>query len=386
MDSMIGSYLERRGKSRYCDKSLGTARFAELLARVYPEARFVCLYRHPMDVIASGIEACPWGLAGYGFDPYISATPGNMVLALASFWADATRIGLAVEKRFPGRCHRVRYEDLVSDPENTAAKLFKFLDVAAAPGISGTCFSAERERFGPADYKIWFTSEITAGSVGRGWSIPAEMIPPPFLAQVNEMVRELGYLMVDEDWGTSLPPADLRAAASTARSDSHEAGDADSIGPGNAACQKSGDAVRNAASAGAVVLSSRPVHSRGLGEQLRRGLASVNSASRARWGAQAAETFVAVAVTKNPAWSAEHWLVDLAALTVTLTDDDAQQKSDWDVVGTFEAWEQVMGRGLNLQVAIRSCQLRYCENSSSSLQAGPGRLAILSQLLGLTNW
>src|SRR5271170_4885617 len=31
MDSMMGPYLKRRNKKRYCDKSLGTARFAELL-------------------------------------------------------------------------------------------------------------------------------------------------------------------------------------------------------------------------------------------------------------------------------------------------------------------------------------------------------------------
>src|SRR5713226_4495167 len=33
MDRMVGSYLARRGKKRYCDKSLGTARYAPLLAR-----------------------------------------------------------------------------------------------------------------------------------------------------------------------------------------------------------------------------------------------------------------------------------------------------------------------------------------------------------------
>ncbi|MGH3176618.1 MAG: sulfotransferase family protein, partial [Streptosporangiaceae bacterium] len=81
MDRMVGSYLARRGKKRYCDKSLGTVRYAPLLRRVYPEARFICLYRHPMDVIASGTEACPWGLNGYGFDPYVAATPGNAVMA-----------------------------------------------------------------------------------------------------------------------------------------------------------------------------------------------------------------------------------------------------------------------------------------------------------------
>src|SRR5215470_6456055 len=155
MNMMVGSYLERRGKTPYCDKSLGTARFADLLDRVYPDARFLCLYRHPMDVIASGVEACPWGLNGYGFDPYIATTPGNAVLALARFWADSVAVTLAAEEGFADSCLRVRYEDLVTDPEGTAKGIFEFLGAAPAPGISAACFSPERERFGPADYKIW---------------------------------------------------------------------------------------------------------------------------------------------------------------------------------------------------------------------------------------
>src|SRR5580693_7409424 len=210
MDRMVGSYLARRGKKRYCDKSLGTARYAPLLARVYPRAQFVCVYRHPMDVIASGLEACPWGLNGYGFDPYIAATPGNAVMALANFWADNVRETLAAEERFPAQCFRLRYEDLVADPEATAAELFAFLGVAPAPGISRDCFSGERERFGPADYKIWYTSAISSDSVGRGWSVPAGMIAPPLLDVINELAGRLGYLAVDGEWGSTEPPADLR--------------------------------------------------------------------------------------------------------------------------------------------------------------------------------
>jgi Sulfotransferase family len=59
---------------------------------------------------------------------------------------------LMAEERFGDRCLRVRHEDLVEDPEETAAAIFAFLGVAPAPGISANCFSAERERFGPADY------------------------------------------------------------------------------------------------------------------------------------------------------------------------------------------------------------------------------------------
>jgi protein-tyrosine sulfotransferase len=228
MDRLTGSYLTRRGKRRYCDKSLGAARYAELLLRIYPQARFICLYRHPMDVIASGMEACPWGLNGYGFDPYIAATPGNAVLALARFWAENVTGTLTAEERFAGHCIRVRYEDLVTDPETTAAGIFDFLGAAPARGIAARCLSPERERerYGPADYKIWHTSRISGDSLGRGWSIPAAMIAPGVLATVNELASRLGYRPVDDGWGTTAPPADpwLPAAADGDGAAGHGAG------------------------------------------------------------------------------------------------------------------------------------------------------------------
>src|SRR5215467_14696650 len=213
MDRMVGSYLARRGKKRYCDKSLGTAPYAELLSRVYPQARFICLYRHPMDVIASGAEACPWGLNGYGFDPYAAASPGNAVLALARFWADNAAATLAVEERLGERCHRVRYEDLVADPEGVADGIFRFLGEPPMPGISEACFSTERERLGPADYKIWHTSRISADSVGRGWSIPAGLLGPDMTATINDLIGKLGYVPLTKEWGTAALAPDLRQPA-----------------------------------------------------------------------------------------------------------------------------------------------------------------------------
>lgn len=210
MDLMIGAYLDRRGSVRYCDKSLGTARFVDLLARVYPKAKFLCLYRHPMDVIASGIEACPWGLTGYGFDPYIADSPGNEVLALARYWADNAAAILAVEDQYSDLCLSVRYEDLVADPESVAENVFSFLGVPSDPGITARCFGMGRERYGPADYKIWHTSQVSAESVGRGWDIPFTYIPQPILDQVNVIAGKLGYVEVDGSWGMADAPPDLR--------------------------------------------------------------------------------------------------------------------------------------------------------------------------------
>ena len=363
MDRMVGSYLGRRGRKRYCDKSLGTARYAELLLRVYPEARFICLYRHPMDVIASGVEACPWGLSGYGFDPYVAASPGNTVMALASFWADNARTTLAAEECFADKCFRLRYEDLVADPEATSAALFEFLAVAPAPGISELCFSADRERFGPADYKIWYTSRISPDSVGRGWSVPAGMIAPPLLGVINDLAGKLGYLPVDEDWGTTAPPADLRLPSATPAE------------------------TRSVPASTAAALPTTMQRSLRLGERLATGLAAWRAEGAAdHWLPHAGETFVVVALTKDADHLAEYWRVDLDSATVTPATREAQESSDWDVIGSAQTWERVIEGEVNISVALRACHLRYCDNGETTPLAAETRMGMVAHLLGLTSW
>jgi protein-tyrosine sulfotransferase len=109
-------YLQRENKRRWCDKSLSSIDTAESLARIFPDARFICLYRDFRDVVASTLEACPFGVAGYGLDPYVQDTPGNSVLAIARYWADKVETMLAFEAQHPHEACRVRYEDFVADP------------------------------------------------------------------------------------------------------------------------------------------------------------------------------------------------------------------------------------------------------------------------------
>lgn len=358
MDEMTGSYLARRGKKLYCDKSLGTARFAELLLRVYPEAKFLCLYRHPMDVIASGIEACPWGLSGYGFDPYIASTPGNAVWALARFWLDSVSLMLASEEQFAASCHRVRYEDLVADPEKVASGIFEFLGVAPEPGISRRCLSPERERSGPADYKIWYTSKITGESVGRGWSIPAAMIPPPVRKMMNELTERLGYLPVDDGWGTTGAPADVRVT-----------------GTGTMASADEGAA---------------EVHPEAalVGDGLRARLSLVDDAFSRRWATCSSESFTVVATAPHAGGAdrQDRWQVNVAERTVTAVTitRDPREETVWDIVGSAEAWQAVLTGHTNLGVAMRHCQLRYCQTGDAAPVTPDTRIGMLADLLGLT--
>jgi hypothetical protein len=294
-------------------------------------------------------------------------------MALASFWADNTQAILAAEERLPSQCYRLRYEDLVADPERTAASLFEFLGVAAVPGISEQCFSAERERSGPADHKIWYTSEISADSVGRGWSMPTEMIAPPLLAAINEMAAKLGYLVIDGAWGTTEPPADLRVpiTAPPAGTERDDVRALDTAGNGT-----------EARSAVEMVM----------GSENKSAMAHVPLAQAepggpdGRWGPHSSETFIAVAVTKDPDCPAEYWRIDLDQATVTQVTKGAQDDSDWDMIGTLEAWEMVIDRQVNLSVALRSCALRYCDNDEPTPLAADTRIGIVGQLLGLANW
>jgi hypothetical protein len=359
LDEVTGSYLLRHGKKRYCDKSLGTARYAELLLRIYPQTKFLCLYRHPMDVIASAIEACPWGLSGYGFDPYIASTPGNSVWALSKFWVDNTSTMLAVEERFPDSCYRLRYEDLVADPELAAEGIFKFLYVTQVPGISTCCFMSKHERFGPADYKIWHTNHINSDSVGRGWSIPFGMIPPQLIQQLNELAMRLDYVSVDEKWGTADMPMDLRSSETHLTYED---------------------------------LTNTSLFQRNQVEQhLKQALSRVSGEFRRRWAPYTKEAFT-VAATPGASRNGlvSQWKVNvsdceacyIAESTECSNPDD---ETAWDIVGSYDVWLAVLTGRTNLGVALRSCGLRYCEANDAGPVAADTRLGMLSELFGLNS-
>ena len=57
-----------------------------------------------------------------------------------------------------------------------------------------------------------------------------------------------------------------------------------------------------------------------------------------------------------------------------------------DIVGSADTWEQILSGRLNLSVALRACQLRYCDSDEGGPLAFDARISILADLLALTNW
>jgi hypothetical protein len=365
-DSMMGQYLTGHNKRRFCDKSIGTAAYAELLVRLYPEAKFICLVRHPMDFIRSALEACPWGPIGYGFDEYVASGSGNMVLALARYWIDYTDAIVSVAGRYLPHSYLMRYEDLVDAPEFVANRLFEFLGVPLQPGISHECFTVKRERYGQSDHKIWWTSEINSASVGRGESIPPGLVPAPVWEHVNAILDRLGYARVDKSWGTPDGPADPRVPGSAPPVE-----------------RRTPPAAKRSAADGA---------SLSLEKCLYLAAAKIDAPFRQRWQLSSGERFACVSRPQLAA-NETRWVIDLARGAVSDAKDEDYQ---WCVVGEPDAWGAVLRGEVDLGTSVRRGELRYCATGNSATSTMPSarsgnvavddRIAMVGDLLGLTPW
>jgi hypothetical protein len=380
MDLMVSSYLVRVGGTWLCEKSLGSARHAKLLLQVYPQAKFLCLYRHPMDFIASAMEACPWGLAGYGFDPYIAATPGNSVFALARFWLETTAEIMSAEEDFAEHCLRLRYEDLVSNPEPVMSQVLGFLGLPPVADIVSRCFRSEPEAFGASDHKIWHTSRISADSVGRGWSMPASLINSQVLHGINELSGRLGYIPVDaETWGMGSPPPDVRRSARWP----------DRIASQDAGTCRDGEAALVAAA---------------LRDRIRSALECPEPSSASDWEPN---TFRIHVVPDGSAPEPGARLeVDMSAGTAEILNGASasyrRSRSAWELFGPAATWRLVLAGEANLGVAFRRNEVRYhlghagADDSGKQLDGDADltaeraraerRIAKVSHLLGLASW
>ena len=118
---------------------------------------------------------------------------------------------LEFEAAHPEQCLRLHYEELVTDPESSARRMFEFIGVAPAPGITGSALldQESREIFGYGDHKIRASNQISDRSIGRGIRIPPVLVPPTQLVALNKILECLGYVQVDRDWQMSTFPPPL---------------------------------------------------------------------------------------------------------------------------------------------------------------------------------
>jgi sulfotransferase family protein len=177
---LVMHILASSGAQRWCECAVPAPEAAETFLGLFPGTRFVCLHREASQVIRAALARSPWGLAGQAYRSFIAAQPGSTVAALAVYWAAHTEALLAFEADHPDECLRVRFEDLPGAMGDSPAALSSFLGLAAT-GYPGP--PSPREDDHP----------VPGADASPQAALPLEQLPPAVLAQVNDLLGQLGY-------------------------------------------------------------------------------------------------------------------------------------------------------------------------------------------------
>jgi Sulfotransferase family len=195
VDELMAVAARAAGATVFCDKSLTTVDHLSTVAQCFPDASLVFLYRYPLDMIASGLEASKWGFGAFGFAPFVAANPTNLIAALGNYWIDRVTRMVEFERTCELPHARLYYELLCDDPAGTLEQLFGFLGVPADEAVLRRAFESEHGR-GPGDHKIDFSGTVDVASIGRGATLP-EMLAEPQVQRIDELLGELDYPDLD---------------------------------------------------------------------------------------------------------------------------------------------------------------------------------------------
>lgn len=192
---ILGRYAQGKGKQKWCEKSTVNVDHLEILAKVFPQAKYICLYRNCLDVAYSCIKFNPLGYMNELY-AYVQKCPTNFVAAMIDNWQEKTGKLIAFEQAHASRCIRINYESLVLQPEQVLAKLFGFLGESWDAGLIDAIFRVPHDQ-GEGDMKVWFSGKINKDSIGNGTAIPFTAIPNELMVEVDRLHRQLGYPTVE---------------------------------------------------------------------------------------------------------------------------------------------------------------------------------------------
>lgn len=219
VSGIMEAYARAKGKKIWCEKTAGYLQHLEHVEILFPEARFICLYRNCLDTVQSQLEVCKHGFME-DLAPYAAGNPMNLVAAMIDSWVDKTEVMRELQQRRPEQVFAVKYEEMVTSPAQTLKPMFEFLGVPWEEEILRQAFVVPHETDG-GDAKIHFTTQVESSYIGKGSTLHWSEMPPKQVARMNRVLGELGYPEVGPDWN-DIPSPYAEAAAGS--------GDGSSVG------------------------------------------------------------------------------------------------------------------------------------------------------------
>ena len=119
------------------------------------------------------------------------------------------------------------------------------------------------------------------------------------------------------------------------------------------------------------------------------GMARLDSRFASLWQPCSREVFLVTVTAPGGGGIAARWRVDLEAPAIISASGLAPGETggaQWDIIGSADTWKQVLDGGMNLSVAFRARQLRYCDTGDAAASIPGIRVAMLGELLGITVW
>jgi hypothetical protein len=201
-------YANSQGKSRWGQKTPRLVRHHELLRMHFPDARFIHIVRDPRAVVSSLVR---------------SEVHRSTVWHASKRWIRDVEAGLALEHQIEEGVLRVRYEDLVMDPEAELLQIFEFLQVdslAITPEQNSEIpeysefyenIHSNLSREISADFVEIWKEHLSDEEVGQveslvgtlphelGYAISSETLPQTFSPSVSISLRRVRGLLL-QSW------------------------------------------------------------------------------------------------------------------------------------------------------------------------------------------
>lgn len=204
LSHIMESYIKPKNKKMWCEKTPMNLDYLSLLEDHFPDAKYICLYRHCMDVVHSSINLSKFRFLPEHV-PYVHRNPESIISAMLENWLDKTNRLLEFEAAHPGRCFRVKYESLVMQPEATLASLFGFLGLEWPDDLLDRVFEVAHDK-GEGDGRAALSSKIRKDSVGNGIEVPKSGISKKFIKEIDRLLLDLNYPGLDAYYADRFKP------------------------------------------------------------------------------------------------------------------------------------------------------------------------------------
>jgi Sulfotransferase family len=197
-DSMTMVMAARHGGRVWCETASAGPPAVHSFLAVIPDARVICLHRSCEGFVGAILNDRRPDPKQPQPDSSVPNHLDRSVAAISSRWAACETALLQLESQRRGTCVRVRFEDLMLDPDNVLVTLSDSLGLGPAPKFGLAQGVTADDAFPSAD----------PSSLGAGF--PADQLPGALAEEINFIHSQLGYPQLPPVQSGSDPTGDAR--------------------------------------------------------------------------------------------------------------------------------------------------------------------------------